>query len=255
MRKSIIYSKVIELSMTELIEEKVWDFVDIPCVKYNEKDYYNHHLKKYGLVKEVIENLGPKRILDIGVATGIFYSLLPDFHNNEVFGIDIVPEFMPILKKRGIKAQLCNIEKESVPSPNESFDLVICDSIFEHTLKPKHLTTEIHRVLKPGGGFIVVVPNATSIIRRWNHLRGRNIFGALIDNLYFRDYLSRCSVFYSEKELSLILEGSQLVVERVEYINETSHDVNKLVIKAIRLLGALVPQFRDVIFLVGHKNL
>ena len=237
------------------MKEKVWDFVNIPSIGYDEEDYYNHHLKKYGLVKEVIKNINPRCILDIGVATGIFYSLLPDFHDKKVLGVDIVPEYIPILKKRGIKAQLCNIEKESILSSDGSFDMIICDSILEHTLKPKHLTTEMHRVLKPGGIFIVVVPNATSIIRRWNHLRGRSVFEPLIDNLYSRDYLSRCSVFYSENELRFILNGSQLVVDRVAYINETSHDVNKLVIKVFRLFGALVPQFRDVIFLVGRKSL
>lgn len=240
--------------LNEQETKKAWDFVNIPRIGLDEKDYYNHHLKKYGLVKRVIENLNPKSVLDIGIATGIFYSLLPNFDNSKVLGIDIVPEYIPILKKRGIEARLCNIEKESIPCPDESFDMVICDSIFEHTLKPKHLTAEIRRVLKSGGVFIVVVPNAVNIKLRWSQMRGRNIFEPLIDNLYFRDYLSRCSIFYSERELRFILGKGDLIVDKVDYINETSHDVNKFLTKIFRLISIFVPQFRDVIFLTGHKK-
>lgn len=240
--------------MKKQAEKKEWDFVQVSRLGYDESDFYNHHLKKYELVREVIRKTDPKSILDIGVGTGIFYSLLSDFEDRDVSGIEIVPEFIPILKARGVKAQLCNIEKEKIPYADESFDLIICDSILEHTLKPKHLLTEMFRVLRPGGSFIVVVPNAISIIRRWHYLRGRNIFEPLIDNLYSRDYLSRCAVFYSESELRFVLEGSKLVVDEVSYINETSHDVNKIAIKASRILSRVIPQFRDVVFITGHKD-
>jgi SAM-dependent methyltransferase len=241
--------------MANSIKKEIWNFISIPRIGYDEKDYFNHHLGKYGLVASTIKDFSPHKILDIGIASGIFYSLLPDFYTSKVFGIDVVPEYMPILKKRGIEARLCNIEKEPIPCSNESFDLVICDSILEHTLKPKDLITEIDRVLVPGGHFIIVVPNATSIIKRWQHLRGYNIFEPLIDNLYFRDYLSRCAVFYSKRDLRIILEEISLVIDKISYLNETSYDEKKLFRKIARILGVIIPEFRDVIFLTGHKNL
>jgi SAM-dependent methyltransferase len=135
-----------------------------------------------------------------------------------------------------------------------SMDYVFSSHCLEHVDDPEKALEEFYRVLKPGGDFIVVVPNATSILRRWKHLRGYNIFEPLIDNLYFRTYLFRCSIFYSEKELRLILEDKKFVIDKIIYINEPSYDPNKIARKIARLFGFIVPKLRDVVFLVGHKN-
>ena len=235
------------------IKGKEWDFVSIANMN-SEEDYFTHHLRKYCLVRDIIVEESPKTILDIGVGTGIFYSLLPDFSKYEVHGIEFVSNFIPLLQKRGIRTHQCNIEKDPIPHVDATFDLVICDSIIEHTLKPKHLISEIYRVLKPGGSFILVAPNATSFIRRWGHFRGRNLFEPLINNLYTKDYLARCSVFYSEKELRFVLENNSLSIKRVDYINETSHDARSLAVSIARFLGLFVPKFRDVIFVTGIKK-
>jgi ubiquinone/menaquinone biosynthesis C-methylase UbiE len=231
----------------------VWGFVSIPGME-SEEDYFKHHLDKYALVKKVIEKKNPKTILDIGVATGIFYSLLENLSRYEIHGIDFVSNFIHVLQKRGIHAKQCNLEKEKLPYGDAIFDLIICDSIIEHTLKPKHLISEIYRALKPGGTFILVTPNATGIMRRWNYLRGRNQFWPLIDNLYSKEYLQRCSVFYAQEELKFVLEDNHLTLDEVDYLNEESHDSNTLATKIGRFLGLFIPRFRDVIFIVGSRK-
>lgn len=233
--------------------KKYYDFVHINSLKFDEEDYFINHKEKYLLLKKLIENKKPKSILDIGAGSGIFYSLLDESYAEKVLAIEVVPEFVEVLKKRGINAKVCNVEKEEIPATDNSFDMVICDSILEHTLKPKKLVSKIYRCLKSGGIYVVIIPNATSIMRRWHFLRGRNLFWPLIDNLYTKNYLPRCSIFYSEKELKFILEDSDLIINEVQFINETFHDDKALSVKACRFLSLFNTKFKDVIFLVGKK--
>ena len=39
-----------------------------------------------------------------------------------------------------------------------TFDVVICTEVLEHTRQPFHATTEIHRILKPGGCVVATTP-------------------------------------------------------------------------------------------------
>ena len=225
----------------------------IPRVNYDEKDYFIHHKNKYLKVQEIITSLNPKKILDIGVGTGAFYSVLPEKEKYEIHGLEIVPEFIPLLEKKGIHAKICDINVSRFPYEDNSFDLILCDSILEHTLAPKHLITEMARVLQPGGAVILITPNATSVRRRWDFLRCRNQFAPLIDNLYRLSYLQRCAVFYSLEELNFIMPKN-VEVKRIDFIDEISHDPHTLPIRCLRMVSFLTPRFRDVVLVVAQKS-
>lgn len=49
-------------------------------------------------------------------------------------------------------------DAHELPFPDGSFDAVIAIEVFEHLRDPKLATSEIHRVLRPGGRAIVTVP-------------------------------------------------------------------------------------------------
>lgn len=76
---------------------------------------------------------------------------------------------------------------EALSFKSEAFDAVICTHVIEHTLNPREIISELHRVLKKGGKILVGVPFA------WEHHHqptdfwrfGRNI----LDNFFspFRD--------------------------------------------------------------------
>ncbi|MEJ5263064.1 MAG: class I SAM-dependent methyltransferase [Ignavibacterium sp.] len=44
------------------------------------------------------------------------------------------------------------------PFDSESFDSVICNQVLEHVFEPKEFLSEINRILKPGGKFLITVP-------------------------------------------------------------------------------------------------
>jgi len=48
---------------------------------------------------------------------------------------------------------------ENIPWPNSAFDIVVSDNVIEHVSAPISVFREVHRVLKPGGFFLVKTPN------------------------------------------------------------------------------------------------
>lgn len=57
-------------------------------------------------------------------------------------------------EKSGLRCE--NLER--LTFPNESFDLVITQDVFEHVLRPAAAFAEVERVLRPGGGHVFTVP-------------------------------------------------------------------------------------------------
>lgn len=47
---------------------------------------------------------------------------------------------------------------KTLPFNNESFDYVVAFEVLEHVFEVEHAISEIHRVLKPGGGFLISTP-------------------------------------------------------------------------------------------------
>lgn len=53
-------------------------------------------------------------------------------------------------------ADICKNNQKTIPS--DTFDLVVCTEVLEHTLQPFDAATEIERIVKPGGYIFVSVP-------------------------------------------------------------------------------------------------
>jgi predicted SAM-dependent methyltransferase len=83
-----------------------------------------------------------------------------------------------------------------LPFPSESFDGVFCEHVMEHFALEdgQKLAQEVYRVLRPGGCFRVVVPDAELLLRRYfdmpDEVVARRCAGEAtpmeIVNLYFR---------------------------------------------------------------------
>ena len=101
------------------------------------------------------------RILDIGCGTTPFF--LENTRFAERYGLDKVVDDHSIefYRGRGITLVRHDVEAEdSLPFPPEHFDVVTMLAVFEH-VEPDRLLpllAEIHRVLKPGGVYILTTP-------------------------------------------------------------------------------------------------
>jgi len=58
----------------------------------------------------------------------------------------------------GIDKKECDLEKDPLPFPDNTFDVVFCKSVLEHIINYEHAITEMKRVLKPDGLMISMVP-------------------------------------------------------------------------------------------------
>jgi len=53
-----------------------------------------------------------------------------------------------------LKLDICNMSSIA----NDRFDFIICSHILEHVPSPEKALEEMHRILKPGGNAIIMVP-------------------------------------------------------------------------------------------------
>ena len=102
-------------------------------------------------------------VLDIGSRNGDLQKYLPS--DVKYQGLDIAPEFAaPQILIHDITSGL--------PFPDASFDYVFMIEVLEHTPTAYNTAGEIHRVLRPGGVWVVSVPNPYHVKEIiWNLLR------------------------------------------------------------------------------------
>lgn len=117
------------------------------------------------------------RVFDIGCGSGTdlinVSKASQDISKLELYGIEHYPPNIEICKKAKIETCQVDIEREEYPMEDHFFDLVIANQILEHTKEIFWIFAEINRILKPGGQFIVGVPNLASMHNRLLLLLGQ----------------------------------------------------------------------------------
>ncbi len=121
------------------------------------------------------------RVLDIGIFEGTDLINIKNASPGkqlELHGIDWYWEyaFTPpksYVKDPAITTTQINVENTKLPYPDGFFDCVLSNQTLEHMKEIFFVFSEISRVLKPGGIFIIGVPNLASWYNRWELLCGR----------------------------------------------------------------------------------
>jgi SAM-dependent methyltransferase len=102
-------------------------------------------------------------VLDIGCRDGGLRGYLPAGITYQ--GMDIAQEF-------AADNIIIRDVAQGIPFPDESFDHVFCIEVLEHVHKPWDAFAEIRRVLRPGGVFVLSVPNPYHVKELiWNVFR------------------------------------------------------------------------------------
>jgi SAM-dependent methyltransferase len=96
-------------------------------------------------------------VLDVGCGSGRF-SAQAAARGARVTSLDIGLRLLACTRRRcdtrAVAADAC-----ALPIRDASFDLVISSECIEHTTDPLRAVREIHRVTRPGGSFLITVPN------------------------------------------------------------------------------------------------
>lgn len=144
-------------------------------LKEYEKEYYAQAFQdeedNEQRIKRVLEVIGSgRKVLDIGCWDGTIGQRI-EAQGNQVTGIDLSPGAVAQAKKR-INAMEGDVEA-GLPFPDASFDLVFMGDIIEHIFDTRKVFKEVHRLLKPGGRFLITTINICSLRDRVLLLAGR----------------------------------------------------------------------------------
>jgi 2-polyprenyl-3-methyl-5-hydroxy-6-metoxy-1,4-benzoquinol methylase len=146
--------------------------------------------------------------LDVGCSTGWITVELGNVMKS-VVGIDIEKEAICVAQKR---TKLKNVkfllgDSLNIPADNESFDVVVCNHVYEHVPDPKLLTEEISRVLRPKGACFFAGPNKLWPIEPHYRLWGLSLLPKFIADFYVRifrgqdEYYENLMTYWELKKL------------------------------------------------------
>jgi ubiquinone/menaquinone biosynthesis C-methylase UbiE len=115
----------------------------------------------------------PKIWLDIGTGNGYLASLLrKKLSATTILGIDFVKEILNDAKDLDHRLQV-DIDNSFLPLNAASVDYITCMDVLEHLILPTKTLQEIYRVLKPGGRFLLSVPNIQFIEYILSFIKGK----------------------------------------------------------------------------------
>lgn len=104
------------------------------------------------------------RVLDVGCGRGVLLAELAD-QGLEVHGVEVSADAVRGADPRAQIRIAAHLRDAAYPAA--FFDEVILWHVLEHLPDPLGTMVEIHRILKPGGRFVVAVPNFASRQARW----------------------------------------------------------------------------------------
>lgn len=147
------------------------------------------------LTKQVIKHrVGTGPVLDFGAGLGTFSEMVRD-QGVPVECLELDKRQHEILTEKGFRAFRSTDE-----IPAESYDYIFSLNVFEHIECDTDAIAECQRILRPGGRMYIYVPAFQVLFGDMDRKVG-----------HFRRY--------TRKSLQTLIESSDLVVERTEYVD------------------------------------
>lgn len=145
------------------------------------------------------KNRIPGRFLDIGCARGAFCETMMGL-GWDCYGMDFIEQVTSVLPK-GLKFQSGFLE--NIAYPDNYFDGISVWGVFEHILSPRVYFLEVARILKPGGLFVALVPNANSL---WSRFA-------------YKEDIPRHLHFFTPKSIKKYAEIARLKIDGFDFTN------------------------------------
>lgn len=182
-------------------------------------------------------------LLDIGGGRG---GLIEKIHTEVGTATALDPDFLSLAEHRAQSVRrICGLA-EALPFPALEFDLITAIWLLEHLADPETVFSEIHRILKPGGRFIFLTPNALHPILIANRLSklAPTLQRKLIPRLYARAEADTFPVQYranTSSTLHALCERVGLQLELKFVADPTYTAFNESLFRASVFLEQLIP--------------
>jgi ubiquinone/menaquinone biosynthesis C-methylase UbiE len=158
-----------------------------------EKHRYGAYAPWMPSVMEFSQHAG-QDVLEIGGGIGTDLAQFAA-HGAKVTDVDLAAGHLRLAEEnfrlRGLGGRFIHQDAESLPFPDESFDLVYSNGVLHHTPNTRAVVSEIRRVLRPGGRVIVML-YAENSLHYWRKMVW--LFGVkqgLLDQVSMGEIMSR----------------------------------------------------------------
>ncbi len=153
---------------------------------------------------------------------------------------------------------LFNAEADAYPYPDGRFATVLCCELLEHLAEdPMHLMSEVNRILRPGGHFVLSTPNIAALRSISAVLSGYHpgLFAQYTARVGGNRSDPRHAREYTPREIRQLFEGAGFQVDHIEtgaydFNEKREHD---WVLPILKDRGLATDLRDDVIHIVGSK--
>lgn len=116
------------------------------------------------------ESANGKKVLEVGCGNGFVLSRFAS-KGALVTGVDITPTGVELCKKRfslfDLKGEFIVADAQHLPFEDNSFDMICSMGVLHHVPDTEKAVSEIYRVLKPGGRFLIMLYHRNSVLYRF----------------------------------------------------------------------------------------
>ncbi|MGH2773798.1 MAG: class I SAM-dependent methyltransferase [Actinomycetota bacterium] len=204
-----------------MLDEVKGELADMP---EDASMYFDSSRPRFEFITALALEKPPGKALDLGCSPGFLAMALSKL-GWEVLGVDLnkqwLKKYVPGWPNRlGIRQ--VEIERERVPEPDASFDLVIFTEVLEHIAiqHPSEVLLEIRRLLRQGGSLLLSTPNVCNASNLLALAQGKNIFW---DPPMFYGSTDRHNREFTPLELLDLLEGAEFSKVELGYANSWSN--------------------------------
>ncbi len=150
-----------------------------------------------------------ERVLEVDCGPGVLASRMRE-RGAQVEATDLSAVAVARAQAKGIAARQVDVDTEALPFPDGSFDVVVSNSAIEHRFHHERSFDECARVLRPGGRFLLCLPNIAHWLCRWWIVCGRFPYlpHAPTDVMHLR--------FFTVREAAALCRARGLAVEEVD---------------------------------------
>jgi phosphatidylethanolamine/phosphatidyl-N-methylethanolamine N-methyltransferase len=157
---------------------------------------------------EAMGDTAGKRILEVGVGTGLNLSLYQQ--GSDITGIDFSPRMLDRAEARaareGLSPRLFEMDAADLRFPDDSFDVVYAPYLMSVVPDPVHVLSEMQRVCRPGGRVLIL-----------NHFRSPHPLVARLEQ-----WLSPMTVhigFKADLDMGVLFQQAALVPDWTERVS------------------------------------